>query len=91
VTALYLQVFAVLALVAGAAVALGNEVRLWIDDTHGQHDAARIGRHRLAVAAAQPVMREALARFNRSATAALFAYADEAIASEADTVWLVRG
>lgn len=89
--ALYLQVLAVLALVVGAAVALGNEVRLWIDDTHEQRDAAHIGRHRRAVAAAQPLVREAVVRCNRTATAALFAYVDEAMASEADTVWLVRG
>jgi hypothetical protein len=91
VIGLYLQVFAVLALVAGAAVALGNEVRLVIDDRHEQRDGEHIGRHHRAVIAAQPLVREAILRMNRSATAALFAEADEALLSEADTVWLVRG
>lgn len=89
--ALYLQVLAVLALVAGTSVALGNEVRLWIDDTHEQRDAAHIGRHRLASAVAQETMREFLQAHQRRVTTNLFAYADDAIASEADTVWLVRG
>ena len=86
--ALYLQVLAVLALVAGAAVALGNEIRLWIDQRHEDREAERAGRHRRAVALTAPV----LGRYCASrVTLALFAEADESIASNADTVWLVRG
>jgi hypothetical protein len=91
VIGLYLQVFAVLALVAGAASALGNEVRLWIDQRHEDREAERAGRHRRATALAYPLLEDVLRGFRRQVTRSLFAEADEAIASEADTVWLVRG
>lgn len=88
---LYLQVFAVLALVAGAATALGNEIRLMIDDRHEQAGVDRTGRHHLAAIIATAAMRPFLREHRQRTTVRLFAEADEAIASDEDTVWLVRG
>lgn len=81
--ALYLQVLAVLALIAGAAVALGNETRLWVDERHDERAFARVGRHR-----AGPPWAVALRR--KFDTAQLFAEADEAFNASAPTIYTER-
>lgn len=74
--ALYLQVLAVLAIFAGAAVALGNEIRLWIDERHEIAAARRVGRHRRST---YRWIDDASAAFvRRYDTALLFSDADEA-------------
>lgn len=88
--ATYLQVLSVLALICAGAAALGNEVRLWIDEHHADRDQARVGRH-----AEVDGMVSLVRRFDRHfarqrETAALFADVREAFESAADTVWLVR-
>lgn len=81
--AVYLQVLAVLALVAGAAVALGNETRLLIDERHDEQAFERVGRHRTAYPWTVSIRR-------RHDTAALFAEADEAFNASAPTIYVSR-
>ena len=88
--AVYLQVLAVLALVAGAALALGNETRLLIDERHQDAEFERVGRHREVngvcdlVERLRPVLRRA------HDTALLFAEADEAFNASAPTIYVER-
>jgi hypothetical protein len=84
----YLQVLAVLALVAGAALALGNETRLLIDERHQDAEFERVGRHHKV---RYRWMDDACASFiRRYDTALLFAEADEAFNASAPTVYVER-
>lgn len=89
--ALYLQVLAVIAFVAVAAAALGNETRLLIDERHEERDHARQGRHRAVTGMIEHGVTAALLRVGRRLdTAALFAEADEAFNASAPTVYVSR-
>jgi len=86
VIAIYLQVLAVIALVAVAAIALGNEARLLIDERHEELAFARVGRHRGTVAWIPMPPRHT----RQLLDAALFAHADEAFNAAADTIYVTR-
>jgi hypothetical protein len=88
VIALYLQVLAVIALVAVAATALGNELRLLIDERHEERDYAHVGRHRRMQRFWTDDLAMALAR--EIDTRLLFARADEAFNASAPTEYVTR-
>lgn len=86
--ATYLQVLSVLVLICAGAAALGNEVRLWIDERHADREQARVGRHAAAAASAihDGVHRAVIKAAHRIDTALLFADVREAFESAAPTV-----
>lgn len=85
--ATYLQVLSVLVLICAGAAALGNEVRLWIDERHADREQARAGRHAVAASAIHDgVHRAVIKAAHRIDTALLFAEAREAFESAAPTV-----
>jgi uncharacterized protein YktB (UPF0637 family) len=88
VIGLYLQVLAVIAIVAVAATALGNELRLLIDERHEERAYAHVGRHRRS---SYSWIDDASAAFvRRYDTAQLFARADEAFNASAPTEYVTR-
>jgi hypothetical protein len=95
VIAHFLQVLAVITLVVVAAVALGNEIRLVIDDRDEEQAFRYVARHYRATSEFSrewdlSVKRAVSRAVNRVITVVLFAEADEAFAASAPTELITR-